>query len=148
MCFKRKQSLEPPIKNHSVIVCQLRTEELQESYKDITRFGAAYSIKFKEKEDTLMVEKLKAYRDELIAKIEEIKGTDHNAEIDAKVAEFRAKLVAEIEDAADKELAKLNSDVECINGLIAREEAEIEAKTVEAVIEGPVENSVNSIELL
>lgn len=134
MCFRRKHTSDTPVKVTSVILRQLQTEEIDKNYSGITRFGAAYSIKFKEKEDTSMVEKLRAYRDELLAKIEEIKGADHTAEVEAKTAEFRANLVATIEAEADKAILKLNSDIDCINGLIEREEAAaaavVEAETV------------------
>lgn len=79
-----------------------------------------------------MVEKLKAYRDELLAEVEEIKNADHSAEIEAKTAEFRASLAAALEAEADRNILKLNSDIDCINRLIEKEEAAavVEAETV------------------
>ena len=119
----------------SAIIHQLTDEELQ-TY-DINRFSAAFNIKFIEKEDTFMVEKLEAYKAELEAK----KAALENVVIDveAEVAEFRAKREAEEKAKITADIAKVVSDIDCINGLIEREKAAIEAPTVEITNETVVE---------
>ena len=119
----------------SAIMHQLTDEELQ-TY-DINRFSAAFNIKLIEKEDTFMVEKLEAYKTELEAK----KATLENVVIDveAEVAEFRAKREAEEKAKITADIAKVVSDIDCINVLIEREKAAIEAPTVEITNETVVE---------
>lgn len=119
----------------SAIIHQLTDEELQ-TY-DINRFSAAFNIKLIEKEDTFMVEKLEAYKAELEAK----KAALENVVIDveAEVAEFRAKREAEEKAKITADIAKVVSDIGCINGLIEREKAAIEASTVEITNETVVE---------
>ena len=119
----------------SAIIHQLTDEELQ--IYDINRFSAAFNIKFIEKEDTFMVEKLEAYKAELEAK----KVTLENVVIDveAEVAEFRAKREAEEKAKITADIAKVVSDIDCINGLIEREKAAIEAPVVEITNETVVE---------
>lgn len=119
----------------SAIIHQLTDEELQ--IYDINRFSAAFNIKLIEKEDTFMVEKLEAYKAELEAK----KATLENTVIDveAEVAEFRAKREAEEKAKITAGIAKVVSDIDCINVLIEREKAAIEAPTVETTNETVVE---------
>lgn len=119
----------------SAIIHQLTDEELQ-TY-GINRFSAAFNIKLIEKEDTFMVEKLEAYKAELEAK----KAALENVVIDveAEVAEFRAKREAEEKAKITADIAKVVSDIDCINGLIEREKAAIEAPTVEITNETVVE---------
>ena len=119
----------------SAIIHQLTDEELQ-TY-DINRFSAAFNIKLIEKEDTFMVEKLEAYKAELEAK----KATLENTVIDveAEVAEFRAKREAEEKAKITADIAKVVSDIDCINGLIEREKATLGAPMVEITNETVVE---------
>ena len=119
----------------TAIIHQLTDEELQ--IYDINRFSAAFNIKLIEKEDTFMVEKLEAYKAELEAK----KAALENVVIDveAEVAEFRAKREAEEKAKITADIAKVVSDIDCINGLIEREKAAIEAPTVEITNETVVE---------
>lgn len=119
----------------SAIIHQLTDEELQ-TY-GINRFSAAFNIKLIEKEDTFMVEKLEAYKAELEAK----KAALENVVIDveAEVAEFRAKREAEEKAKITADIAKVVSDIDCINGLIEREKAAIEAPAVEITNETVVE---------
>ena len=119
----------------SAIIHQLTDEELQ-TY-DINRFSAAFNIKLIEKEDTFMVEKLEAYKAELEAK----KATLENTVIDveAEVAEFRAKREAEEKAKITADIAKVVSDIDCINVLIEREKAAIEAPAVEVTNKTVVE---------
>ena len=122
----------------SAIIRQLTDEEMQSfTSNGINRFSAAFNIKLIEKEDTFMVEKLEAYKAELEAK----KAALENVVIDveAEVAEFRAKREAEEKAKITADIAKVVSDIDCINGLIEREKAAIEAPTVETTNETVVE---------
>lgn len=122
----------------SAIIHQLTDEEMQRfTSNGINRFSAAFNIKLIEKEDTFMVEKLEAYKAELEAK----KATLENTVIDveAEVAEFRAKREAEEKAKITADIAKVVSDIDCINGLIEREKAAIEAPAVEITNETVVE---------
>jgi hypothetical protein len=88
-----------------------------------------------DKEDTLMVEKLRTYLAELVAKKEAVEADDKTAEIDAKTAEFRAELIKACENAKVELISKINSDISCIECIIAREldseaQTEVEAETV------------------
>ena len=119
----------------SAIIHQLTDEELQ--IYGINRFSAAFNIKLIEKEDTFMVEKLEAYKAELEAK----KATLENTVIDveAEVAEFRAKREAEEKAKITADIAKVVSDIDCIDGLIEREKATLGAPAVEITNETVVE---------
>lgn len=68
-----------------------------------------------------MVEKLKAYRAELEAKKAEVEASV--IDVEAEVAAYRESLIAQAEAARKETVAKLASDIDCINGIIAREEA-------------------------
>lgn len=85
-----------------------------------------------------MVEKLKAYLAELVAKKEAVLTDDKTAEIDAKTAEFRASLVKACEDAKVELISKIDSDISCIEHIIARE---LEADTTEVAEVIEVENA-------
>ena len=76
-----------------------------------------------------MVEKLGAYKAELEVKKATLENTVINVE--AEVAEFRAKREAEEKAKITADIAKVVSDIDCINGLIEREKAAIEAPVVE-----------------
>lgn len=106
---------------------------------DIIHDGAVFDIKLAKKEDTLMVEKLKAYRAELEAKKEALLAEDVSAEIETKVAEYKAVLEADAAANKEKAIAKVDSDIDCLDKIIA---AEIEKETV-AVVVDPVEPTVN-----
>lgn len=84
-----------------------------------------------------MVEKLRTYLAELVAKKEAVEADDKTAEIDARTAEFRAGLVKACENAKVELISKINSDISCIECIIARE-IEAEAQTeveAEATVE-------------
>lgn len=81
-----------------------------------------------------MVEKLKAYRAELEAKKAELEAKDNTAEIEARVAEFKATVEKEYAEKKAAEIAKVISNIECINNIIAREESTTEV-TVDVVTE-------------
>lgn len=79
-----------------------------------------------------MVEKLEAYRAELEAKKATLtaKGIDKEA-IDASVELYREQLTAEATKQLNEEITTIESNINCIKGLISRElEA---ANTVEVV---------------
>ena len=75
-----------------------------------------------------MVEKLKAYRAELIAKRDTVLNTEINVE--PEVEAYRAKLIADIKAKKEAEVAKFESDINCIDGIIAREEEAAAAAVV------------------
>lgn len=119
----------------SAIIHQLTDEELQ-TYS-INRFSAAFNIKLIKKEDIFMVEKLEAYKAELEAKKAALENVVINVE--AEVAEFRAKREAEEKAKITADIAKVVSDIGCIDGLIEREKAAIVVPTVEITNETVVE---------
>lgn len=84
-----------------------------------------------------MVEKLKAYRAELEAK----KAMLENSVIDveAEVAAYREKLITAAEAERAATIAKLISDMNCIDGIIAREE---EKETAEVTVDATPTDSV------
>lgn len=67
-----------------------------------------------------MVEKLKAYRDEL--ETEKSNLINKIIDVEAEVAAYRNDLISKAEAERDARVAKLASDIDCINALIAREE--------------------------
>lgn len=119
----------------SAIIHQLTDEELQ-TYS-INRFSAAFNIKLIKKEDIFMVEKLEAYKAELEAKKAALENVVINVE--AEVAEFRAKREAEEKAKITADIAKVVSDIGCIDGLIEREKAAIVIPAVEITNETVVE---------
>lgn len=78
-----------------------------------------------------MVEKLKAYRAELEAKKAEVVASVINVE--PEVEAYRNRLIADAEAKKAAEIAKFDSDINCIDGIIAREEVEA-AATAEATV--------------
>lgn len=95
---------------------------------DIKHLGAVVNINIIKKEDTLMVEKLKAYRVELEAKKTDLYATNYIPEIEEDVKAYRESLIKASEEHRAKAIAKVDSDIECIDTLIAREEAICEAE--------------------
>lgn len=80
-----------------------------------------------------MVEKLKEYRAELEAKKAELEANGiNNAEVEEKVNAYRQETIAEAQKELDDELNKIKINIDCINNLIAREEATAEAVVNEA----------------
>ena len=82
-----------------------------------------------------MVDKLQAYLVELQIEANAVAAVDNTAEIEAKVAEFRATLEAEAIAAKQAKLAKIHSDMDCLQRLIERETAQ-PAEVTEPVIGG------------
>ena len=121
MFFKRffKPLTEQPV---AAFVHQLSDEEMQARDNNIKHFGAVVSINDSKKEDVLMIEKLKAYLAELETQKVNALAKDVTPMIDEKVAEYRAKCEAEAKAELEALVAKLDSDIDCINKLIAREE--------------------------
>lgn len=85
-----------------------------------------------------MIEKLKAYRAELEAKKAAIESEDHTTEIEAKVVEYKATLEKEEAERKSAIIAKILSDIECINNIIAREEETEAVEISTAVVDGTV----------
>ena len=125
-----RQHTIPPRFPDSAFVYQLTDKEMQEHSTDIIHYGAVCNIKLK-KEDTLMVEKLEAYRAELEAKKAEALAKDITPIIDEQVAVYRSELEANARAELDSFVAKVDSDIDCIDAIIAREKA-TEAVAVEA----------------
>ena len=121
-------------------VYQLSDEEMRRYNPiDIKHIGAVYDISnLIKKEDTLMIEKLKAYRAELEAKKAAIESEDHTAEIEAKVEDYKATLEKEEAERKAAIVAKILSDIECINNIIAREEETEAVEVTTAVVDGTV----------
>ena len=105
----------------AAFVHQLSKEELQ-YYNDITHFGAVFNINIIKKEDTLMVEKLMVYRKELEDKKAGLIAADYSTEINEKVLAYRDALIKATEDTRANEIAKVDSDIACINTIIEREQ--------------------------
>ena len=100
-------------------VYQLTEKELQQF--DIEHYGAVFNINLLEKENAIMIEKLNAYRVEL----ENLKASeltkDYTAEIEQRVADYRATLQAEYAAQTEALVAKIDSDLNCLTWLIQRE---------------------------
>lgn len=82
-----------------------------------------------------MIEKLKEYRNAFEAKKAELLAMDIN--IEPAVEEYRNKMIAEAEAKKNAEIAKIDSDIDCIDKIIASEEASAVAEPV--VEENPQE---------
>lgn len=80
-----------------------------------------------------MVEKLQAYLAELMQNAATVEARDDSVIIAEKVAGFKEVLEKEYAEAKATELAKINSDIDCINTLIAREN-----EKAKAAVETPV----------
>ena len=104
---------------------QLQQEVMQQHNKNIPQSGAVLDINIQNKEKTNMVEKLQAYLAELAVAAEAVRNRDCSAEIAEKVAAYEAELKAEAAAAKQAELAKLNSDMDCIQKLIQREQESV-----------------------
>ena len=70
-----------------------------------------------------MIEKLMNYLAELEATALEVRTHDYNAEIMEKVTAYERELRAECATHKATELAKIDSDIDCIKTLIKREQA-------------------------
>lgn len=133
MCFKRIKRIVQKAWQ-AAFTRQLSDEEMQACKTTvIKREDATLNIYFN-KEDTLMIEKLIAYRTELEEEIVKIQSTDNTAEIEAQVAAFREKIIAETKAANEALIAKLNSDIECLNRIINREQEAAESAVVEEAV--------------
>lgn len=105
----------------SAFVHQLTEAEQRSLNIDILHIGAVCDIKNVNKEVIRMVEKLKAYVAELEAIRTEVENTDYSEAINKEVMEFRAATVKKYEDAKVTALAKVDSDIACVNSIIERE---------------------------
>ena len=116
----------------SAFVHQLTQDEMQRLHNGIICVSATYNIKLKFKEDTIMVEKLQAYRAELeVKKANLVANGIDTAAIEASVDLYRTQLTEEATKVLNEEITTIESNIRCIDGLISRElEA---ANTIEAV---------------
>ena len=126
-----KTRTQVPTQPVAEVIHHLNPTEVQATTLDITHSGAVVNINYN-KEDTLMVEKLKAYLLELEAKKAAIVGKDFTEEINEKTAAFRDALLKETETKRAEDVAKVDSDIACIAGLIEREQASVEAEAIPA----------------
>ena len=125
--FKTRTTV--PTQPVAEVIHHLNPTEIQATTLDITHSGAVFNINYN-KEDTLMVEKLKAYLLELEAKKAAIVGKDFTEEINEKTAAFRDSLLKETEIKRAEDVAKVDSDIACITGLIEREQATAETEAI------------------
>lgn len=110
-------------KPRSAFVYQLTPAEMQQYNYDILCDGAAYNIKLINKEDVIMVEKLHLYLSELEAKRAEVLTSDDSEAINAEIAEATDAILKRYAVAKEAALAKIDSDIDCVMGIIARENA-------------------------
>lgn len=82
-----------------------------------------------------MIEKLKEYRNAFEAKKAELLAMAIN--IEPAVEEYRNKMIVEAEAKKNAEISKIDSDIDCIDKIIASEEASAVAEPV--VEENPQE---------
>lgn len=115
------------------LVQQATEKQIIQLSTDITRTGTAYNIKIFNKEENSMIEKLNLYR----AELEEKKAALLNEAIDVEeeVAAFRRELEAKKQAKKDADIAKVDSDIECIDGIIARINKEAENAIVSDDVE-------------
>lgn len=129
MFFKRRhlaQVLTPPV----VIEHHLTESESQRLSTDIPHYGAVLDInKNNYKEDTLMVEKLKAYLEELKVTKENVANESIIEKVEADVVAFRETATQKYELEKETKINKIDSDIECITRIIELEEAKAAAVT-------------------
>lgn len=121
-------------KPRAAFVYQLTPAEMQQYNYDILCDGATYNIKLINKEDVIMVEKLHLYLSELEAKRVEVLTSDDSEAINAEIAEATDAILKKYAVAKETTLAKIDSDIDCVMGIIARENAII-AEAVDTVTE-------------
>ena len=131
MFFRRRHTpsiLTPPV----VIEHHLTESESQCLSTDIPHYGAVLDINNNNinKEDTQMVEKLKAYLEELRVTRENVVNEPIVDKVEADVAAFKETATQKYELEKENKIKKLDSDIDCIARLIELEEAkEAEAIT-------------------
>lgn len=129
MFFKRRYTpsvLTPPV----VIEHHLTESESQRLSTDIPHYGAVLDINNnKNKEDTRMVEKLKAYLEELKVTRENVVNEPIVDKVEADVAAFRETATQKYELEKESKINKIDSDIECITRIIELEEAKAAAVT-------------------
>lgn len=131
MFYKRKIGFVRRVDTE--LVQQATEKQIIQLSTDITRTGTAYNIKIFNKEENSMIEKLNLYR----AELEEKKAALLNEAIDVEeeVAAFRRELEAKKQAKKDADIAKVDSDIECIDGIIARINKEAENAIVSDDVE-------------
>ena len=118
MCFRFFKPL-------AVFEHRLTKHEEERLYKGIRHYGAVLDINNEYKEDTIVVDKLRAYLEELKAAHAAILAEDNTAAIEAEVAEFKETVVAKYNADKTARLLKVESDINCIEELINRELATV-----------------------
>lgn len=68
------------------------------------------------------ITKLTAYRDEILKDLAELKDYDDSAEIEKEVAAYREELTKEYAAVKESKINKMESDIQCIEVLIQREQ--------------------------
>lgn len=127
MFYRRKTA--PVARVQTELVQQATEKQIIQLTNDITRTGTAFNIKIFNKEEDSMVEKLNLYRAELEAKKTEL--LNEVIDVEAEVAAFRRELEEKAAAKKVADIAKVESDIECIDGIIARlKEEETEAAIV------------------
>lgn len=81
-----------------------------------------------------MIEKLHLYLNELEAKRVEVLNTDNTEAINAEINAYADEVIKRYANEKDAKLAKIDSDINCVKGIIARE-TEIAAETADTVTE-------------
>lgn len=82
-----------------------------------------------------MIEKLQVYLSELEAKRAEVLASDDSEAINAEIAEATDAILKKYAVAKEAALAKIDSDINCVTGIIAREKAAVATETVDTVTE-------------
>ena len=84
-----------------------------------------------------MIDKLQTYLAELQANADAIAAEDHTAEIETAVANFKADLEDKYAQDKAARLAKVASDMDCLQNIITREQEKLAATlTVDTAIGG------------
>lgn len=120
MCFKKRKQKFQLLQPTTILVHHISAEQAEQYNNNIIHSNVVSNINLFKKEDPLMVEKLKAYRDEL--ETEKSNLINKIIDVEAEVAAYRNELISKAEAERDARVAKLASDIDCINALIAREE--------------------------
>ena len=81
-----------------------------------------------------MIEKLHLYLSELEAKRAEVLTSDDSEAINAEIAEATDAILKRYAAEKDAKLAKIDSDIDCVKGIITRE-TEVTAEVVDTVTE-------------
>lgn len=90
------------------------------------RNGAAVDINDKKENETMsntFIDKLTAYRNEMIADLNDLKNYDDSVEIEREVAAYREEITRAYAAERESKIQKFESDIQCVTVLIERENA-------------------------